>query len=500
MPSSVKAQSEEEGTYTITILNSSNHEYEAYQIFSGQLENTSNGKSTTILSDIEWGEGVDSQQFLQELKEKESKFSNCKSAAEVSKVLSDEKNQAQLSKKFAKIAGNHLVKKSGVFSKGEGKSTISELKAGYYLLKDKENSVNGYDAYTDFVLKVVGNAEVNPKSSVPTVSKKVKENSKNQWQDGADYAIGSEVPFQLVGTLPKHWADYENYRYVFHDTLSAGLTLQEHSIRVFMKNGEIETPIDQSKYTIKTMEFSDQCTFEIQFENLKQIDGVESNSQIIVEYVAKLNEHAVIAGVGNPNEVYLEFSNNPNGNQTGKTPKDQVVVFTYELVVNKVDEKNQKLSGAAFSLFQMKNDQWESVKTIEGGETTLFRFAGLDAGKYKLVETKAPAGYNKMEDIVFTIKADYTIESPNPDLNSIMIEDEQKHDISTVGEIFKINLNPDSNNHNIVTDVVNKKGSTLPETGGKGTKGFYLTGGILIGIALIGFIKKSKQKQTKKED
>ena len=46
----------------------------------------------------------------------------------------------------------------------------------------------------------------------------------------------------------------------------------------------------------------------------------------------------MIGSTGNPNEASLEFSNNPNVDgegETGKTPTDKVIVFTYQLDINK---------------------------------------------------------------------------------------------------------------------------------------------------------------------
>ena len=99
---------------------------------------------------------------------------------------------------------------------------------------------------------------------------------------------------------------------------------------------------------------------------LKNADGtpitVTKDSNIYVYYTSTLNEHAVIGSTGNPNEMYLEYSNNPNagGNDdTDKTPKDKVIVFTYKVVANKVNEKQEALPGAAFELFKY-------VKVSEG--------------------------------------------------------------------------------------------------------------------------------------
>ena len=55
-------------------------------------------------------------------------------------------------------------------------------------------------------------------------------------------------------------------------------------------------------------------------------------------YTAELNNEAVIGSAGNPNDAYLEYSNNPNDEGTGVTPNDTVIVFTYKIVVNKITE------------------------------------------------------------------------------------------------------------------------------------------------------------------
>ena len=58
---------------------------------------------------------------------------------------------------------------------------------------------------------------------------------------------------------------------------------------------------------------------------------------IVIFYDAVLNENAEIGLPGNENSAYLEFSNNPNGEGTGQTTEDTVIVFTYELDGTKVD-------------------------------------------------------------------------------------------------------------------------------------------------------------------
>ena len=215
--------------------------------------------------------------------------------------------------------------------------------------------------------------------------------------------------------------------------------------------------------------------------NVKGITGVTKDSAIVVEYTATLNEQAVIAGVGNPNEAHLEFSNNPNGTGTGTTPTDKVTVFTFELVANKVDgdNSNAALTGAQFTLKKKKADSsYEDVKTL-GADGTLsaFTFTGLAAGDYRLVEDTAPKGYNSIQPIDFKVVAVYDKDSADPKLTSLTVEG------TNADATFTVNKNgqgADATFTNITTQVVNHKGSTLPSTGGIGTTMFYVIGAILV--------------------
>ncbi len=496
--STVSAQNEET-TYSIIIDNSiEGHTYEAYQIFQGRLESVNvEGTDRDVLSDIEWGTGVNGEALLTELKS-DPKFQECKTAADVAKLLSDFNQDSNLAKDFAKKAGKHLTKNtSGTFENKVHK--ITGLSAGYYLVKDKDGSLEGqHDAYTDFILKIVKDVTINPKSGIPTVSKKVQENSNQAWQDAADYNIGDEVPFQLTGTLPSNLDSYKTYTYKFHDTLSEGFTFVENSVRVYIVN-EGSEKIDVTNHFTTVKELKEgKTSLVISCDNILGMnqDKLKDSSKIVVEYKAKLNEKAIIAGTGNPNEVYLSYSNNPNGEGMGKTVIDKVRVFTYELVVNKKDEDGSTaLKGAAFTLFKKHTDNsWVEVKKYEAGDLTEFKFTGLDAGEYKLTETKAPAGYNKIKDILFKIEATYDKESDDPKLTDLVIKNETGEIISGSSQSFSVTLEPTESNFNIVTNVINKKGSILPETGGMGTTMFYIGGSLLMIGAVIALIAKKRKK------
>lgn len=461
-------------TYSITINNSTaGHIYEVYQIFTGDVSNKT-------LSNVEWGSGVN-QTGKDALgsaadKAKELEGGNAATAETFAKTLVD--NKYLITEKIPTLE----------YNQNEKNYSLSGLTAGYYLVKDKEdkdNPIGKGDAYSAYIVQVVGNVSMAPKSSIPTVEKKVKdindstETELGGWQDSADHDINDAVEFQLTGTIAENYDKYKTYQFIFHDTLSDGLTFNEKSVRVYVGNQEIK-----SGYEVVTTDLKDDCTFEVKFTDLKQIQAVKSGSKITVEYNATLNSEAVIGSTGNPNDVYLEYSNNPNSAGTGKTEKDTVRVFTYKTIVNKVtkNDKNENVSlaGAAFKLekWNKNENKWTLVKKFTAGEETTFEFRGLDDGNYKLTETATPDGYNTIDPIEFTITAEHEIDSADPQLKSLSGD-------ATTGEItFTSSINEGS----LITDVVNNTGAELPETGGIGTKIFYVVGAALVigaGVLLI---------------
>ena len=293
--------------------------------------------------------------------------------------------------------------------------------------------------------------------------------------------------------MPSTLDTYTTYSYTFHDTLSAGLTFDTNSVSVKLGDTDIT-----SSFTVTTTGLADGCSLEVTCENVKGITGVTKDSAIVVEYTATLNEQAVIAGVGNPNEAHLEFSNNPNGTGTGTTPTDKVTVFTFELVANKVDgdNSNAALTGAQFTLKKKKADgSYEDVKTL-GADGTLsaFTFTGLATGDYRLVEDKTPTGYNSIQPIDFKVVAVYDKDSADPKLTSLTVEGTNADATFTVN---KSGEEADATFTNITTQVVNHKGSTLPSTGGIGTTMFYVIGAILVVGAAILLITKRRMSCEK---
>lgn len=484
-----------------------NHTFTAYQIFSGREEDG-------ILSDVQWGSGINSDAFLAALKADTtygSLFTGCTDAAAVAKVLGDNNNTA-LANAVAKLAYANKTGTGTALTSGE--NTLAD---GYYLIVDTTANVGEGGAYNTALLQVVGNINITVKTDAPTVEKKVLEDDKYKqdggygtgYNDVADYNMGDAVSFHLIGSVPD-MSRYDTYKYIFHDTLSTGLTLNADSIKVYVASDKTGT--DKTVITDWTKAVNGQ-SFTVSFANLKTVSGVSQDKYIIVEYTATLNQNAVVGLDGNPNTVYLEYSNKPDQsgsgdtNNTGNTPEDKVIVFTYELDTTKVDgqDNSKNLEGAEFKLHNA-DDKWAIVNnegkvtgwadTEEGGSKLtsdangLFRVIGLDDGTYYLKETKAPTGYNLLSsEITVVITATTTNGQTWTDgqASSALTNLEVTADGTAGTGIAGTGI--------AGITVANNKGNTLPETGGIGTTIFYVLGGGLVLVAVVLLVTKKRMKE-----
>ena len=554
--------------YSITIHNDkTGHTYEAYQIFAGTVssdEATAGNVKGPMLGDITWGNGVNGDALLAALKAAdEEKYGACTTAANVAEALGAEGATAADAAAFADIAAQHLTATvAGTADAPEGGNYVIEgLPAGYYLVKDslQEDDNQTGQVLSDYIVQVLGNVTMDPKDSdIPTVLKKVYDEEFAQgdqtrtyglgYNDVADWDIGDNVPFKLIASVPDaaEIEAYDTYTYTFHDTLDAGLTLlqkddqDQTTFEIYFVNDLTIDPRDQGFRYLDADEYTPVVngnSFTITIDDLKtlQITTAEGDQHpatnydyIVIFYDAVLNENAEIGLPGNENTAYLEFSNNPNGEGTGRTEEDTVIVFTYELDGTKVDGETQAaLQNAQFVLLngakseaavvvggkvtewikfgtQADGTKLEIPTTYEGwtalaqkhngliltsDENGLFNIAGLDDGTYYLREIQAPNGYNLLEnDVELVITATTAngqewdgdpataLEGLNMTFNVVDAEE-----VPTEVEGVLVG-------GTVGITVENNQGATLPETGGMGTTLFYIIGGLLVvgaGVLLV---------------
>lgn len=460
--------------YTITAP-AKGHTYEIYQIFTGDYDSS----NPSMLANIKWG----------------ANGTGTTGAAVDETVLNALSGVASSASDSAKldVIEKYVTLTNPVETITNGGSV--EVVGGYYLIKDKDGSVPSSETYTTYIVSIVGDVTIKPKSSaVPEFKKKLKDTNDSTgnttgWQDSADYDIGDYIPFRLQGTVSKDFDSYKTYSYTFHDVEEKGLTFDPSSVEVFVGDEETGTKITTG-YTVVTSP-TDGCTFEIVFDDLKKVSGVAADSTITVTYKSKLNTSAVLGAHGNVNKAQLEYSNNPRGNGTGTTPWDNVIVFTYKVVVNKVDQDIHPLEGAEFTLTKKINgaDDFVQTMTIDADDKALFTLSGLDDGEYTLTETVTPAHYNTISPITFTVNAAHEIE-----WDSISTRDNVLTSLSGDKKVGEITFSVDKTAGTLTTNVINKIGTTLPGTGGIGTTIFYVIGGGLMVAAAILLITKKRME------
>lgn len=396
------------------------------------------------------------------------------------------------------------IKTAGLAPDAEDIQDTASISQGYWMFADVTDLEGEYDANSLVMVDTKGESDitVTPKVAMPTIEKKVKDIedsedgdiSDNPWHDSADHDIdGVAIPFKLTAAPPNNAAYYSTYELIFHDTISAGLTLDKSSFKVYIYDSKYKADADTDLndhvadvtdyFTITTEGLTDGCTFEVSCKNILAIPGVHKDTAFVVYYEASLNENAVIGAAGNPNEVKLEFSNNPYEEGTGMTEYDKVTVFTYQLTINKIDSHGHTLAGAGFTLYK-KNIAGEYVAIGEelkvdadGNELTTFTWKGLDDGDYKLVETTVPEGYNALADVLFTVSAVHEENAVDPQLLSL------DGGLMGTGEVTT---------GTITKDIVNQTGTVLPETGAEGTFLLIATSTLFVMVACVFMVTRKK--------
>ncbi len=422
---------------------------------------------------------------------------------------------------------------------------LSGLTAGYWLFLTNSvaegSDTSSKDVFTSPVYAVVdgtNNKVVTPKKSVPAVDKKIVSAKGDNELDASDSHVGQDVTFNLYGTIADNYDTYDTYYYQFSDQISKGLTLQDGA-QVYLyaskdaaqKDLKHENPMSNitDSFTPDSgdADANGNKTTTWTCSNLKSVAGVTSESCIVVSYKAKINSEAAIGGnAGNTNTATLTYSNNPMTTDTGTTVPDEVKTYTYGLKLNKVDlgtEEALKDSNIKFTIKvksavdsnlvgrYVKSDgtlvDAECKLSVTNGAITI---KGLGAGTYTVVETDAPANYDKVQPFDFTITpnrdseasgkspvgAKYEINTSQKDQVIIGTPNNAKDDNKLEAEAGTA-TNGDGTFNITVGDT---KHVGLPLTGLNGVTFTWIAGGAVLCIGVAHLIRSRKQAEESEQE
>lgn len=421
------------------------------------------------------------------------------------------------------------------------------LPLGYYAIVDSTAQGDYIKPVSAIMLDTATpNVEIEVKAEKPPIDKEIDEdNNVNTTDDRVESnqaAIGDTVTYVITSQVPD-MTGYTKYFFIMKDNLSKGL---DYTNSMTVKVGD--KVLTENEYDLTVVENEDGTTsLKIVFKNFLQYNTEEYiGKPVEVVYTARLNEDAEINRTPNTNDVYLEYSNDPdviyNGDNEpndededlpplGETPKETVYTYTTSIEIVKTDAIGNRLQGAEFTLtgetmnivrvekeeftldpngthWKLKDNSYTTTdpnSTIDGTPVDKTAYASLTDKYIKNTTTTYETRDGETLTITSSVGEDgvvrfeglpagtYTItETKAPEGYNILTEtldvtitwDRETADFTYEGAV-------DNNGVARIT-IVNQAGDELPETGGIGTTIFYIIGGILLVAALVVLVTRKR--------
>ena len=420
--------------------------------------------------------------------------------------------------------GNNLT----LTTDSEGKITIDGLSKGKYRLIETFVGdgyiMDGATAYPFEVtnegkIKYNGTTDANITIKItnerPDLKKEVQKKNNGPWGRDADYSIEDEIPYKITVNVPNNITKLKTFTVTDTPT---NLKDNLSSIKITCDG----TPVVVEAYSTEALG-ADGFTIKFTPAQMEAYKG----KQLVITYNATLKDTAFNTTAGNRNTAKLEYSknitpnttddpDNPNkGKEEGKnTIENSTVVYTFAVKIEKTGEDGTTpLKDVKFDLYQEVDAEttgaitgasvpagldnakfWKKIDTLTTDASGIATHNGLSNGTYYLVETKTNDGYNLLKKpIEVILNVQYTTITKT---ESAWVEDTngQKQVKSEITETTFTSADSTTQQGIKVQKVINKKGFTLPTTGGIGTFVFTFAGIAMMAAAVILLITGKKKK------
>lgn len=370
------------------------------------------------------------------------------------------------------------------------------------------------------------NIAITVNNEKPDMIKQVQKRD-NTWGQDADYNVGDMVPYKITIDVPSNITRLKEFTLTdtptnLKDSIQTNAGTSESFI---VKCDDVSITNETEKVIYAVTRFGENG-FEIKFSPSNMSDY--AGKKIVIEYNAKLLDGAATTTDGNPNTAKLEYSNKilpetgdeSNPNKPGKDSiEDNAIVYTFSVKIDKRANSatGDPLSGVKFDLYkyagtesnpteaELKENGTLIAKDLTTGTDGTITKSGLANGIYYLVETKTAETktaekYNLLKaPVQVSLNIQYTTSMSeslswvnNNDGTSTLV----KHKIDNSKTTFRGNDTSTPTYGTHTETIINKKGFTLPTTGGMGTVIFSVLGIALVLAGLL-VISASRKKAAK---
>ena len=549
------AAPEESGSITINHPHAG-HKYKAYQIFKGTLDGG-------ILTNIEWGDDIDAttdsedpadglSDLIEDIREvprgTETPLAAVTSAKIVTDIMSTWTTDDASLKALAEVFAKHLDLEEGTLltenKDGSGETvnySKSGLAPGYYLIKDAEQ--HEHATMTDYLLQIVGNTTVSPKSVNPVFEKTVNSSLEGTFKKALNVEVGEKVYFKLEAHMPSLLKEYKQFMLSFEEQIPDYLTNPKIEA-VFIQHTDRMTDLatkDVDKWVISNDYYENNSNrltghLRVDFKDiLETYPNITINDRIVVKYSAVVGtgtDELLKFGkngtdLGNSNDATLYFTGDMNEEPDGKnetlkkpdgednrvsyaTLTDNASIYSYGVTVTKVDaaDKTTPLPGAEFAIYRVRSVKEGDIDVNKnfyakfGADGTILSWAEhpnketlqegekitTDAdGKFTIKGLSAVGYY--LEEVA--APSQYN-EMDAPLVVEIVPTLSNQELTALAGRLEGVDVSGNAGTGLVSVTVENNKGTTLPATGGMGTTIFYIAGAVLLLGSITAFAVKKR--------